>query len=184
MKKTILAISLLSVIFMGSFTYGNLNYEASTVLAKPKNPEIQTENKDITDTTKETIYITNINNIEGQLEIQADDIEWFEGKAADEALVKNEPNAGIDYAPDGYYIVNDEPSTYELKVAPDAEVLVQIYDRTGQPEDIDINWNEKISLEKFIALYNQKDNLDMSQFPYHVTVQDGEVIQIVQQYIP
>lgn len=184
MKKTILAISLLSVIFMGSFTYGNLNYEASTVLAKPTNPEIQTENKDITDTTKETIYITNINNIEGQLEIQADDIEWFEGKAADEALVKNEPNAGIDYAPDGYYIVNDDPSTYELKISPDAEVLVQIYDRTGQPEDIDINWNEKISLEKFIALYNQKENLDMSQFPYHVTVQDGEVIQIVQQYIP
>ncbi|MBD7967363.1 hypothetical protein [Paenibacillus gallinarum] len=184
MKKTILAISLLSVIFMGSFTYGNLNYEASTVLAKPSNPEVQTENKDITDTTKETIYITNFNNIDGQLEIQADDIEWFEGKAADEALVKNEPNAGIDYAPDGYYIVNDDPSTYELKVAPDAEVLVQIYDRTGQPEDIDINWNEKISLEKFIALYNQKDNLDMSQFPYHVTVQDGEVIQIVQQYIP
>lgn len=184
MKKTILAMSLLSVIFMGSFTYGNLNHETSTVLAKSSNPAVQDINKDTTDTTKETIYITNMSHIAGQLEIQADDIEWFEGKAADEALVRNEPNAGIDYAPDGYYIVNDDPSTHELKIAPDAEVLVQIYDRTGKPEDIDINWNEKISLEKFINLYNHKDNLDMSQFPYHVTIQDGEVIQIVQQYIP
>ncbi|WP_211745800.1 hypothetical protein [Paenibacillus sp. Marseille-Q4541] len=184
MKKSILAISLLSVIFLGSFTYGNINYDSATVLAKTSNPAEQTENKDTADTTKETIYVTNLVNEAGQLTILADDIDWFEGKAADEALVEHEPNAGIDYAPDGYYIVNDDQSIQELKIAPDAEVLVQIYDRTGNPEDIDLNWNEKISLEKFIQLYENKENLDMSQFPYHVTIQDGEVIQIVQQYIP
>lgn len=184
MKKSIFVISLMSLVFMGSFTYGNLNNDSATVLAKSPNAAEQTVNQDTSNITKETIYINDIVNNNGQLAIKADDIEWYEGKDADQALVEHEPNAGIDYAPDGYYIVNDDKSTTELKVDPAAEVLVQIYDRTGNMEDIDINWNEKISLEKFIQLYDNKENLDMSQFPYHITVQDGEVIQIVQQYIP
>lgn len=131
-----------------------------------------------------TVYIDQIQlNAEGG-EITADPILWYEGKEAEQAFAKYEPDAGIDGPPDGYYIVNEEEELKHYPLAKDAEVLMQIYDHTGNVEDIDISWNEQISLQKFIQLCGQTDLLDIRAFPYHLTIENGQVTRIVQQYIP
>ncbi|MOA24511.1 hypothetical protein D3C78_1451900 [compost metagenome] len=130
------------------------------------------------------MYIDQIQlNAEGG-EITADPILWYEGKEAEQAFAKYEPDAGIDGPPDGYYIVNEEEELKHYPLAKDAEVLMQIYDHTGNVEDIDISWNEQISLQKFIQLCGQTDLLDIRAFPYHLTIENGQVTRIVQQYIP
>ncbi|MNP50322.1 hypothetical protein D3C76_1445820 [compost metagenome] len=61
---------------------------------------------------------------------------------------------------------------------------MQIFDHTGNMDDLDINWNESITLQQFMDQFNKTDVIDLSQFPYHITIQDGVITSIVQQYIP
>ncbi|MMZ68267.1 hypothetical protein D1872_309330 [compost metagenome] len=90
----------------------------------------------------------------------------------------------MDGAPDGYYIVNDSKEQEKVEVQADAEVLMQLYDRDGTYAGADIQWNEPVTLNKFESLYDNKTIVDLSVFPYHLTVKDGQVVKIVQQYIP
>ncbi|KEO77424.1 hypothetical protein MKN04_17625 [Paenibacillus polymyxa] len=133
---------------------------------------------------QETIYINQMEIRDGQIYLSADPIEWYEGAAADKAFVEHEGNTGLDGAPDGYYIVNNSVQNDVYQVAPDASVEVQIYDHTGNIEDTDVQWNESIPLTQFEKDFAKKDVLDLSQFPYHVTLRDGKVVKIVQQFIP
>lgn len=180
MRNRLFTFVALGVILSGTLIYGNFNIgNSTTVLAK---------SQDIQDMTvqvqHETVYINDVSDLNGELQIKADEIEWYEGEEANTVFVEQEPNAGIDYAPDGYYIVNEQETNETLKIADDATVTVQIYDRTGDIKDIDIQWDEEISLDKFAELYGDTTNMDMSVFPYHLTIENGEVTQIVQQYIP
>ncbi|MNP78758.1 hypothetical protein D3C76_1764490 [compost metagenome] len=61
---------------------------------------------------------------------------------------------------------------------------MQIYDRDGTYEGMDIQWNEKVSLSEFQNIFAHSELMDISQFPYHLTIQDGVVVRIVQQYVP
>jgi hypothetical protein len=61
---------------------------------------------------------------------------------------------------------------------------MQIYNRTGNIAEADIVWDERITIEKFIELINMEDDLQLKNFPYHLTVKDGEIVRIVQQYVP
>lgn len=130
----------------------------------------------------QTDYINGLTHKDGKWYITADKIDWYEGAQADEQFLKHEPDSGLDGAPDGYYIVNDDSSVQTYEVAPNAEVLMQIYDKGNDAADTE--WNEPISLEKFAQLYPQTDVLDLSYFPYHITVKDGIVTKIVQQFVP
>ncbi|MNW41439.1 hypothetical protein D3C74_185760 [compost metagenome] len=131
-----------------------------------------------------TVYIDKIHLNAGNGEITVDPILWYEGKEAEQAFAQYEPDAGIDGPPDGYYIVNDDEKLQKYPLANDAEVLMQIYDHTGNVEDIDISWNEHISLQKFAQLFEHTELLDVRDFPYHLTIENGQVTRIVQQYIP
>lgn len=133
---------------------------------------------------QETVYINQMEIRDGQIYLSADPIEWYEGAAADKALLEHEGNTGLDGAPDGYYIVNNSVQNDVYQVAPDASVEVQIYDHTGNIEDTDVQWNEAIPLAQFEKDFAKKDVLDLSQFPYHVTLREGKVVKIVQQFIP
>ncbi|MGV2685633.1 hypothetical protein GNF82_14890, partial [Clostridium perfringens] len=82
------------------------------------------------------------------------------------------------------YIVNDTEEQIELPVADDAEVLLQLYDHTGRYEDAQISWNQLVSLDKFTDIYRKDDIVDMKWFPFHITVEDGVVVKMIQQYVP
>lgn len=134
-------------------------------------------------------YTVFINKIEsdsnnGKYELTVDPINWYMGEAANVEFNKENPDSGIDGAPDGYYITNDDTQTYNYAVAANPKVLMQIYDHTGQWKDIDTNWNEPVSIQKLNAIFQKPDLLDPTVFPYHITVKDGQVSKIVQQYIP
>lgn len=131
-----------------------------------------------------TVYMDRLNLTGNGAEMTVDPIEWYTGKEAADVFAKYEPDAGIDGPPDGYYIVNEKEERELLPVAKDAEVRLQIYDRTGNPEDLDISWNESIELPELIAMFQRRDVLDLSQFPYHLTIENGRVVRIVQQYVP
>lgn len=131
-----------------------------------------------------TVYVNRLELGAPGGRLVADPILWYEGEEAAAAFAEHEPDAGIDGPLDGYYIVNDVKETVEYPVAKDAKVLMQIYDRTGRIEDIQVKWNEPVSLEKFSRLLADNDLIDLSRFPYHLTIENGQVVRIVQQFIP
>ncbi|MGG3454171.1 hypothetical protein [Paenibacillus rhizolycopersici] len=131
-----------------------------------------------------TVYLSAVDLGTDGGTLTGDPILWYQGEEASAIFAEREPDAGIDGPPDGYYIVNDTEETIAYPVSPNAEVRLQIYDRTGQPEDIEIVGDEAVSLQKFSELFRNTDLLDLSQFPYHLTLKDGQVVRIVQQYVP
>lgn len=133
-----------------------------------------------------TVYIDGLRTETGAATLTADELEWYEGAAADAEFARQEPDAAAELggAPDGYYIVNDFEQLAQYPIADDCKVVMQIYDHTGNPEDLDIQWNEEISLQKFGELYHSTSVLNLGDFPYHLTIEDGQVVKIVQQYIP
>ncbi|MCQ4085267.1 hypothetical protein [Saccharibacillus sp. JS10] len=184
MKKTTLGMIGTGILaFMIGFGY----FPTSNVLTQAEAaPAEQT-----TPTTTEQTYTVFINSVQkeqdGKLQLETDRIGWYTGAAADKLFLEENPDAAEELggAPDGYYIVNNDLTEVKLPVAADAEVLMQIYDRTGNYEDMDIQWNEPITTSKFDAQYNNPLGLlDLSAFPYHITVKDGVIVKIVQQYIP
>ncbi|MEF2966820.1 hypothetical protein V3851_13340 [Paenibacillus sp. M1] len=131
-----------------------------------------------------TVYIDRLHLQANGGDIYVDPIRWYTGKEADDVFAKYEPDAGIDGPPDGYYIVNEDERLEHYPVAKDAEVRMQIYDHTGNIADLDIVWNEKVSLQQFGELLRHKEVLDLTLFPYHLTVENGRITKIVQQYVP
>ncbi len=131
-----------------------------------------------------TVYLSAVNLESGGGTLTGDPILWYQGEEASAIMAEREPDAGIDGPPDGYYIVNDAEEAVAYPVSPDAEIRLQIYDRTGRPEDIGIVADEAVSLQRFGELFGKTDLLDLSQFPYHLTIQNGKVVRIVQQYVP
>lgn len=132
-----------------------------------------------------TAYISKLEHIEGHLSIQADPIQWYEGEAASKVFLEREQDTdGLDGPPDDYYIINDSEELTTYKVSDNVEVLMQIYDRDGTYEGMDIIWNEPISLDKFQSVFENTEMMDLHQFPYHLTIQDGVVVRIVQQFVP
>ncbi|MEK3987155.1 hypothetical protein MHB77_27910 [Paenibacillus sp. FSL K6-3166] len=142
--------------------------------------------QDSAKTQQQTVYIHTIQSESGKLSITADEINWYQGADADRVFAERDPEgaAEIGGAPDGYYVVNDVDTLTTYPIADNATVTMQIFDHTGNIEDLDIQWNEAITLEQFIDQFNKTDIFDLSQFPYHLTIQDGVITSIVQQYIP
>jgi hypothetical protein len=131
--------------------------------------------------TQSTVFIHNLTEADGTTSITADAIQWYEGEEANKQFREHEGDMDMLEAPDGYYIVDDSSDLESLKIAADAEILMQIYDRPGEKSVFSAN--QSITLKQLIALFNQKDGLDMRDYPFHLTIQHGEVVKLVQQYV-
>jgi hypothetical protein len=127
-------------------------------------------------------YITDMYTKNGKTYMVADYIEWYEGQDADRKFVEREPDSGMLGTTDGYYIVNDNAKLRTFEVTNDAEVLMQIYNRTGKIDGSTIDWNENIAMTKFKKIYGT-DTL-LKQYPYHLVLKDGKIVKIIQQFIP
>jgi hypothetical protein len=135
-------------------------------------------------TTNLTVFIHNINETNDTTTIMADEIQWYEGEEANKQFHKHESDAGDLEAPEGYYIVNDNLDLQLLRISANAQVFMQIYGKPGIEAEPELIPNESISLKQFKALFNQMDRLDLRDYPFHLTIQNGEVVKIVQQFIP
>ncbi|WP_379136212.1 hypothetical protein [Paenibacillus sp. sgz500958] len=133
-----------------------------------------------------TVYIQSLHTDNKGLSITTDEIEWYEGESAAIIFAEREPEAAAELGgpPDDYYIVNDSDLLTTYPVADDATVTMQMFDHTGQMEDLDIQWNESLPLQQFSEEFGKTDIIDLSGFPYHITIKNGVITSIVQQYIP
>ncbi|RKP58008.1 hypothetical protein D7Z26_00400 [Cohnella endophytica] len=129
-------------------------------------------------------YIDRIVQENGNYYIDANYIEWYEGEEANKVFLEREPDSGLDAAPDGYYIVNDDAQIRRLEISPNAKVYMQIYNRTGNVEEATTEWNEQISIEKFVSLFADDAEMNMKDYPYHLQVEGDKIVKITQQYIP
>jgi hypothetical protein len=83
--------------------------------------------------------------------------------------------------PNGYYIVNDNPKLRTLPVAPTVTIL---YYPSGGPACCK---HRTGTLDGFTAAVNgvaMTDYPDMSYTPWWLTVADGVIVKITQQYLP
>ncbi|WP_342555675.1 hypothetical protein [Paenibacillus sp. FSL R7-0652] len=173
------AAALLGIIVLTTYLLTPANAEERTNVQSPAANKAQPANSEVY-----TAYIDGMRVEDGKLMLTIDKIGWYQGEEADEIFKQRNPDAGIDGAPDGYYIINDNKEQEQVEVNADAKVLMQLYDRDGTVQGTEIQWNEPVTLSKFESLYGNKQIMDLSVFPYHLTIQDGKVIKIVQQYIP
>ena len=173
MKKSAFVIPVVVLLFLSLIT------TASTVGTR-----VDAQNGDREQ--HQTVYIQSIHTDNGTISIVADELNWYQGDEADRIFAEREPEAAAEIggALDAYYIVNDSDTLTTYPVSDNAAVTMQIYDHTGNLEDLDINWDEKITLEHFITHYKETDVFDLSQSPYHITLKDGIITSIVQQYVP
>ncbi|UVI27620.1 hypothetical protein [Paenibacillus spongiae] len=171
MKKTGLSVAVtgLAVLFFIATAYAVGNEEYKPV-------------EKTSDTT--TAYIHQIVNKDGKVLLTVDDIDWYEGAEADKVFLEREPDSGEEGTPDGYYIVNDKEELHALEVAPNAQIVMQVFDKTGKIEDVDVDWNQAVTLTEFQEIFMNNKIVDVSQYPFHLTVQDGKVVKIIQQYLP
>lgn len=172
-KKSTVVLSLMILLFLSLIT------TASTVGTRV---EAQNGDKE----KFQTVFIQSIQSVNGKMSIVADEINWYQGEDADLIFAEREPEAAAELGgtPDAYYIVNDSDTLTTYPLTNDTEVTMQIFDHTGNINDLEINWDEKITLAQFINQYNSTDVFDLSSFPYHLKIQDGVITSIVQQYVP
>jgi hypothetical protein len=129
-------------------------------------------------------YIKSIYTKGGKTYITADYIEWYEGAEADKQFRIREHPVEFNEAPDGFYIINDNKKLRTFEVQANSTILMQYYKRTANQSDDDIIWNEKISSPKFLTLFKDPKGWDMKAYPYHLTVKNGKIVKIIQQFIP
>lgn len=134
--------------------------------------------------SQKAVFIHSIQMKDGKVYLNVDPIEWYEGEEANVIFREREQDPEMTEPPNGYYIVNDTEEQEMIPVSGDAEVLLQLYDQTGRVEDMEIIWNQEVSLNKFIDVFHKNDVLDIASFPYHITVEDGQIVKIIQQYVP
>ncbi|GGD63069.1 hypothetical protein [Paenibacillus nasutitermitis] len=131
-----------------------------------------------------TAFINKIDEDNGKTYLTVDDIQWFEGDAANQVFLKHNKDSGLDEAPDQYYILNESSELHTYEVSGNAEVIMQIYNRTGNLDELDVTWNEQIDLNKLSEAFADNDTFDLGAYPFHLTIENNKVVKIVQQYIP
>lgn len=109
----------------------------------------------------------------GSANLTFDLVVFLTGKAADAEYLKRNPSADPDYLPiNGYLIVNDNPKLRTLALAATVTVTLLAYDG-GSPDPVVSTTGE---LGK--RLKSDPDGM------YWLTVKDGEVVRIEQQFFP
>jgi hypothetical protein len=129
-------------------------------------------------------YIDSIYQKDGKLYVKADPIEWYEGEEANKVFREREQDPEMTETPDGYYIVNDDTALESLEIAADAKVFMQIYNRTGNVVEATTEWNEQIDIAKFVSLFSVDSDMYVIGSPYHLTVENNQIVKITQQYVP
>jgi hypothetical protein len=121
---------------------------------------------------------------EGARTISFDLAEWLEGDEADEAYRDDNDLSGDEEVENDYYIRNENPRLRTLKLADDAELRV-----IGSPPDtVEGEWSQ------FAAAFESDEIQPFAEDGsasyrgangrYWLTVEDGEVALIEEQYVP
>ena len=109
-----------------------------------------------------------------------DVIQWLTGEAANKAAVEDGVIEEGDSVPNDYYIVNDNPMLREIPVAADVQVTLSTWDCQNVPTE------KSVVFDRFVELFDGDgecvDSLAVN--PYWLTVEDGVIVAIEEQYRP
>jgi hypothetical protein len=107
------------------------------------------------------------------------DIEqWFTDAAADQAAAEDGMlPPGQSHVENGYYIRNDNPRWRLVEVVPTSTVAI-VTSPYGQIDDPLI-----VGFERFTHMF-ARDAHDIAAFPFWITVRDGRVVAMEEQFIP
>lgn len=122
------------------------------------------------------VYLTNI-NVAGR-SVQFDLIRFLTGEEADAAWNRENPD-GPEGAPNGYYIVNDNPKLRRLPVADDVAVTALDWNAGFQPLRIAF-----ADLPTALAGRSQFPGAHLGVNPFWLTVDNGTITAIEEQFIP
>jgi hypothetical protein len=99
---------------------------------------------------------------------------WFTDQAAIDAAIED----GVTPWENGYYIRNEDPRWRIVEVDPAATVSLVVYPYG------DIQDPRTVGLARFAELFEANEHAAFRGFPYWITVRDGTVTAIEQQFIP
>jgi hypothetical protein len=129
-------------------------------------------------------FIKNLEEQAGIVNISFDQAEWFNGIETEKALREDglcaDPEHGCE-PPNGFYIRNQEDETVSLQVS---EQVVIVMQTLSHRSDGTFNSDEKIDLDRFRKAYNSESTAHLRLVPYWITVENGIVITISEQYVP
>jgi hypothetical protein len=143
------------------------------VAPAPTNAPTPTEAPVLVD-GRHPVYLTGL-DVEGRT-VEFDLIQWLTGEAAREAYTADNPD-DPGYPPNDYYIVNDNPRLRLLPVAGD--VTVTVLEHGFEPMGIAFE-----ELPAFVAEDLSPDDGALWHNPFWLTVGDGTITEIEEQYIP
>jgi len=106
------------------------------------------------------------------------DLAYFlTGDEANEAAAEDDVDTPV---PNGYYIVNDNPKLRTVPIADDATVRYIPADPCCEPQPWDLSaWMDAVNGEVMTDMMGE-----MSTTWWWVTVRDGSIVAIEQQYLP
>jgi hypothetical protein len=108
-----------------------------------------------------------------------DVVQWLRGDAADQAAAERGDIEPGEHVPNDYYIVNDNPMLRTLAFAEEVEVLLFSLE-TGVLE------TERSTLQHLLGLFAEPrpGEEHVVSSPYWVTVADGLIVGLEEQYLP
>jgi hypothetical protein len=120
------------------------------------------------------VYVKKLHGTPPEAALTFDLAEFLTGEAAAQAAAEHGDESP---PPNDYYIVNDNPKLRTMPVAPD--VTIQAIDWTNCCEPTDVPYTDWAA-----SLLHPTDALLGTQVPYWITVTDGMIVSIEEQYLP
>jgi hypothetical protein len=107
-------------------------------------------------------------------------IQWLTGDAANEAAVADGVIQEGDSVPNDYYIVNDNPMLRTISIVPGLPVDLSTWDCQNIPTE------KTVTFERFGELYSDPARCaqNLVHNPYWITVHEGVVVAMKEQYRP
>ncbi|MFD0050920.1 hypothetical protein ACFVHQ_16540 [Actinomycetes bacterium NPDC127524] len=130
--------------------------------------------------TNATTYFTSMNSTSKGVTAKADYIQWYRGERASQEAQKDHEcywYKGKCYVPDDYYIRNVNKKIRSLKISKSAVITMVTY-QIEKTNDIK---KQRISLSAFTKEMTKKR---YRYIPFHITVKNGVIVKITEQFIP
>ena len=137
------------------------------------------------DVTREIGEVIAVDEAAGTITIEP--IEWLTGEEARQAY--EEDTGDPDGPPNNYYVVESDHDPIDYRLAADAEArMTFMWDYDCCPEHVEraLDWADfaRIWAEDATSIYDEDDVAYARSTYYWLTVVDGEVVRITQQYQP
>jgi hypothetical protein len=129
-------------------------------------------------------FIEDLDEEAGSVYISFNQAEWFVGPQAEKAIQEDglcaDPEHGCE-PPNGFYIRNLDDETVAFQVS---ERVVIVMQTLSHRSDGSYNPDERIDLDRFRQAFRCACTSHLRLIPYWITVDNGVVMTIREQYVP